>query len=479
MPKASPPTRRSRSTKRTPSSGAPRRTRSAARGRSAPRGSSVAATPQRSPVPAPADAGTSMMTATSVQPHSSGAPAAPAAPADTVTFSREQLSEMIGEMVQAAVAAAVPAAVSVPSTSQHTSPGAPLDLRQPATAVFPPQMGSGGNEQPGVQTPQASRGSAAHALGLGRPRPPSTIAALLSAALAPATARAYHAIWAELRNFLRRSASDSLFPVSVDELACFIASRYDAGSAAATLSSVVSAISYGHKVHGLADPSTNFRIRQMLTGARRLRPSRDMRTAITLPELGQLCNALRQAAMSPLERSAFHAIFTLAFFALLRPGEVVRCGRQEHFLRMGGVRLQHRHLFITIPSSKTSQTPVTFQLEERSDLPECPVAAVRSYLLLRGAGHQHEALFVGDGRRPITGNQLNRALRQTSQIAGLSRAHLSGHCLRIGGASHGAIIGMTEVQLSQAGRWSSQAMHRYVRRHVSVLRATPQAPAVP
>ena len=312
-------------------------------------------------------------------------------------------------------------------------------------------------------------------MGLGGLRSTSAVATLMAAALAPTTISAYRAAWTELRAFLKRPVSADLFPVSVAEMAEFIGFRYETGSAASTLSGLASAISYGHKIRNLPDPSADFRIRQILAGARRLRPSRDMRAAITLTELGQLCAALRHVSMSPLERAAFRAIFPLAFFALLRPGEVVRSGRQEHFIRFGGTRLQHGQLYITIPSSKTSQTPAMIQLDERPDLPECPVAAVRSYLALRGTGVQSEALFVGDGRRPITGKQLNHALQQAGRLAGLHMQRLSGHCLRIGGASHGAVIGMTEVQLSQAGRWSSQAVQRYLRRHVSVLRATPQA----
>ena len=145
MPKGSPSTRSSRQYRRASSSAVPRRTRSPVRGRSAPRGNSATSAPQRSPVRAPADAGTSRRTDESDQPHLA---ASPAALADTIAISREQLHEMVGGMVQAAVAAAVPAAVPGPSTSQHTSPGASPDLGQPAFAM-PPGTSLGGNEQPG------------------------------------------------------------------------------------------------------------------------------------------------------------------------------------------------------------------------------------------------------------------------------------------------------------------------------------------
>ena len=302
----------------------------------------------------------------------------------------------------------------------------------------------------------------------------STVTALVAAALAPSTVRNYQAVWAELRQFLRRPPHAELFPVSVTELAGFLGSRYDKGAAAATLASLASAVSYGHKIRALPDPTSDFRIRQLLAGARRLRPSKDKRVAITLAELGKMCSSLQHANLSPLERSAFRAIFSLAFFALLRPGEVVQNGRQEHYIRLGGVRVENEQLFVTIPTSKTSSTPVTIELEARPDLPECPVAAIRSDLELRGSGHAQDALFIGDSRRPISGRQLNHALRQAASCTGHDVSRLSGHCLRIGGASHGAAIGMTEVQIGEAGRWSSQALRRYLRHPVSILQATPK-----
>ena len=110
----------------------------------------------------------------------------------------------------------------------------------------------------------------------------------------------------------------------------------------------------------------------------------------------------------------------------------------------------------------------------RPDISVCPVAAMHDYLGIRGTGLPDDALFVGSDRRPITSKQLTRSLKLTGQLAGIDCTHLSGHCLRIGGASHGAASGMTDLQLSEAGRWSSRAIRRYLRRPVSVLQATPR-----
>ena len=121
--------------------------------------------------------------------------------------------------------------------------------------------------------------------------------------------------------------------------------------------------------------------------------------AITVPELGRLCAALRCAALSPVETAAFRVIFTLAFFALLRPCEIVHTGRLSHHFRLGGIQLTQHHLLITIPSSKTSDVPVTTQLVARPDLDVCPVAAMREFLGVRGTGSPDDALFVSDRQR--------------------------------------------------------------------------------
>ena len=177
--------------------------------------------------------------------------------------------------------------------------------------------------------------------------------------------------------------------------------------------------------------------------------------------------------MTLIERYAFRAIFTLAFFDLLRPGEVVQSGRQQHFVRLGGIQLENNQLSLTLATSKTSVTPIVIHMVARPDLPQCPVTAIQSYLRIPGDGQQQDALFSDASRRPISGRRLNHVLRLAGSRSGINPDRLSGHCLRIGGVSHAAAIGMTEVQISEAGRWSSQAMRRYPRRTMSVLHATP------
>lgn len=226
-----------------------------------------------------------------------------------------------------------------------------------------------------------------------------SVVTLTAAALAPTTHAAYRRVWSQLQSFTRRTPT-TVFPVSVSELADFLGARFDAGCGSATLASVTSAVAFGHRIRGLADPTADFRIRTLLAGARRLRPGQDHRLAITVADLQQLCTALDHILSDPVGRAAARAAFSLAFFAMLRPSEVSIAGDGRHTIRLGGVRLSagQRAMEVTIPSSKTSLSPSHVRLVARPDISVCPVAAMAAFLSVRGTGAANEVLFI-DGQR--------------------------------------------------------------------------------
>ena len=280
---------------------------------------------------------------------------------------------------------------------------------------------------------------------------------------------------AQLASFLSRPADQSLLPVSTQELLDFLGFRYEAGCGSSTLASAVSAIASDHRVRGLPDPTADFRVKQLLGGARRLRAGLDDRVALSVQDVTHILrSALRSLYSSPVDRAAFGAIIPLAFFLMLRPGEVVAGAALDHTLRIKHVRLNQQQLTVTIPSSKTSAAPFTTTLVARPDIVACPVAAMREYLAVRGAGAPDDIMFIDGRRRPITCQGLTAALRRAGRTVGLDERRLAGHCLRISGASHEAALGLSEVQLKDVGRWSSPAWQRYLRRPVSLLQATPR-----
>ena len=158
---------------------------------------------------------------------------------------------------------------------------------------------------------------------MARVRYTDTVNTMLDSALATSTRATYTRVQEQLATFLHRPAGAPILPVSVGELCEFLGTRFEDGCNASTLATAASAIAYGHRMAGLPDPTVAFHVKQLLAGARRLRPGRDKRLALTIEDIKRLCAALRVLPISPIDRRAFRAIFTLAFFAMMRPGEMV------------------------------------------------------------------------------------------------------------------------------------------------------------
>ena len=70
------------------------------------------------------------------------------------------------------------------------------------------------------------------------------------------------------------------FPVSHTDLAGFITHLFAANYAFSTILSTVSAISYSHKIVGLATPADNFYIRKLLVGVHKISHTMDLRRPI-------------------------------------------------------------------------------------------------------------------------------------------------------------------------------------------------------
>ena len=304
---------------------------------------------------------------------------------------------------------------------------------------------------------------------VGALRGPSTASSLIEAALAPTTRSFYTRVWHNV-GVDHLPGGVMAFPMPVSAVADYLAALFDKGCSSSTLTSHASAIAYGHKIRGLPDPTSHFHIKQLLQGARRLRASIDHRKALTLDDIIRLSTALYAIGLRRVDRTAFRTIFLLGFFGLLRPGELVRGANSQHTLKATDISLSGGVLIVRIPSSKTSVTPQTITITARPGLDCCPVKAMQDFLQVRPNGGSQ--LFIDAAGAPIDSNRLSAIMKQAARVCGMDSVGISGHCLRIGGASHGAMHGMTELQLAEAGRWRSRAVRRYVRRNMSVLSVT-------
>ena len=97
----------------------------------------------------------------------------------------------------------------------------------------------------------------------------------------------------------------------------------------------------------------------------------------------------------------------------------------------------------------------------------CPVAALLSYMVLRGS--TPGPLFKFQDSSPF---KLLAHLRQALQHQGFDCVSITGHSFRIGAASTAARVGLEDSLIQTMGRWCSSAYLRYIRIPGRTLAAT-------
>ena len=286
-----------------------------------------------------------------------------------------------------------------------------------------------------------------------------TVGTLLEASLSEGTRQAYRRAWQQLREFHTVHKLDFKFPVSGHILTQFIAYMHNKKYAAASITSVASAISFVHKLVGAADPGNMFLVKKVLQGCRKLKRTVDSRLPITQDILSNLLQASQQTISSQFTRCRFNAMCTVAFSALLRVGEMTSSANNLEFesVCLGGDAfnivfhkykhsngLSSRHQVLASPSRST-----------------CPLRAMKAYLDCRGS--QPGALFLTEAGEAVPRQTFCSELRVALEFCGYPPHRYTSHSFRIGAASHMAVNGASDSQIRQAGRWSSDAFHKYIR----------------
>lgn len=281
----------------------------------------------------------------------------------------------------------------------------------------------------------------------------------MGSALADNTQKTYSHIDKLIKKFNIETGLDALSTdTSITALFTqFLGSSYKP----ATVRTYLSALSYRFKILGLQDPTNSFIVKQALTGLERILPSKDSRLPITLPVLVSLTISAYRV-LSSYETILFKAMFTLAFFALLRIGEFTT-GNSTHTLNVQNVSFIDNALVLYMPSFKHAKasSPHTVRVIEQ-DPRVCPVAHLRSYLKLRPLG-PNSHLFIHEDGSSVSRQDFNRTLRLCLKSANIPDNNIRSHSFRIGGATHMARLGMSDSQIRSLGRWQSDAFKRYIR----------------
>ena len=204
----------------------------------------------------------------------------------------------------------------------------------------------------------------------------------MSQALARSTQRTYAYAMTLMDRFGRETGLAFPFdPLTMALFVTFLSRSYKHSSVQTYVSGVV----FFHKICGYTDPGMSYLVRKTLAGLKRVQLPSDVRLPITISLLRKLVLiGLPQVCLSVDEQVLFRAMFAVAFFGLLRVGEImVASAHQRHTLQFAHLKYsaQHGGYVLQFASYKCSQgRSAAVLLRCHEDSAVCAVCALRAYL---------------------------------------------------------------------------------------------------
>lgn len=157
------------------------------------------------------------------------------------------------------------------------------------------------------------------------------------------------------------------------------------------MNTYVSSLAYMHKLANLSDPSKSFFIKQMLKGYKKQGARIDTRLPIPLGIFGRLLDSAAKLSCTEFHKSLFRAMCALAFYALLRVGEITkqRSGSsppiQFDQLTFEGEGSHVSSIRLTFKDFKHNYNRRPFSITINRQTSYCPVEMLLNYLTLRGS----------------------------------------------------------------------------------------------
>ena len=279
--------------------------------------------------------------------------------------------------------------------------------------------------------------------------------------VAPSSYQLYKRAWNLFKHCLAyiqgTQAAPASIPLSVNQVAIYVSFLHKHGYAATSIVSFTSAIGYVHRISNVSDPTSSLFIQKLLSATLKLRTTFDPRLPITLLILQQLVDCLPTTVSSFVHQKLLRAMFVVAFFGLMRVGEITMAKDKSIPLSISQLSLTQSRATLTITQFKhnKSMRPVSIPLPRQDISAICPVQALQDYLLVRGLGPG--PLFAFPGLTPVPREFFVKHLKVTLSFCGFPWDRYKSHSFRIGGASYYADLGFSDSQLRLLGRWGSNA----------------------
>ena len=297
----------------------------------------------------------------------------------------------------------------------------------------------------------------------------ASVQRLLQAGLAQSTQRVYASGKREYLAFCRAFDTPPL-PATEQKLVKFTAFLANQGLKHQTMKSYLSATRHLQIECGGGDPRVESMplLELALRGAKREQAGAAKRTRlpITPRVLSRLRDVWSLEASDP-DIVMMWAVCCVGFF---RSGELVVSDSgafdpNQHLSFRDVTVDDPKHpnrIFLRIKQSKTDpfRKGITICLSKTGQQ-LCPVAALLSYLVMRGK--EDGPLFHLRGGGPLMRAQLVSRLRRALSWAGLDPEKYGGHSFRVGAATTAAMCGVPVDVIKTLERWRSQAYQLHIR----------------
>ena len=229
--------------------------------------------------------------------------------------------------------------------------------------------------------------------------------------------------------------------------------------------SSVSALAFIQNFIQAPDITKNFMVVKALNGFNRLKPSKDIRSPVTLQLLQKLIQTVSVIVADPFMAALLKAMYSLAFFGFLRIGEITASNQTNHRLQLHAIMVNQTDstMTVTFESYKHKQDSNPFRLRLHNTCNTVPVVTLMcQYLKLRG--FRPGPLFILQNGKAIDRKVFSDILKRNVKLCSIGQmVNIRPHSFRIGAATHAIELGYKEEQVRMMGRWRSQAFRNYVR----------------
>ncbi|XP_056121760.1 uncharacterized protein LOC130100357 [Rhinichthys klamathensis goyatoka] len=291
-------------------------------------------------------------------------------------------------------------------------------------------------------------------------------------AVSPSTLQSYLTAWKCFKSF--HFTFNQPFPsFSLLNITSFI-SYLDSTKnlKARSIKGYLSGIQFFHKLL-FGSPSAdiaNSQTSMLIKGIQKTQPTRpDARQPITLDILTKCISTLRRGYHSTNTARTLDAMFILAFFGFLRCSELTITSNfnpKVHPTISDLSVLDNETISYFIKQSKTDQMKkghfiYIFNLQS----PIQPYQTLFAYSQFRNSQTKSpsDPLFTDDFNRPVTRFWFQKHLKSILLQANIPANNFSSHSFRIGAATTAAQKGLSQQQIQELGRWSSEAFKSYIR----------------